>query len=95
MSLINKVAAIIDSKVKLEELKYSKDFIYESDRGILNIPWKKILDSPPKNNSITTSKEIDLISEATKNRSNKAVELVYKVDEDPLILFLEFFEEKI
>jgi hypothetical protein len=94
MSLINKVAAIIDSKVKLEELKYSKDFIYESDRGILNIPWKKILDNPPKNNSITTSKEIDLISEATKNRSNKAVELIYKVDKDPLILFLEFFEGK-
>tara|TARA_B100000902_G_scaffold284953_1_gene270947 strand:- start:1655 stop:2350 length:696 start_codon:yes stop_codon:yes gene_type:complete len=94
MSLINNVAAIIDAKVELKDLKYSKDFVYESGQGALNINWKSILPKPPANNSPSTSKELDIVSEATSKRSNKAVELVYKVDDDPLHLFFDFLETK-
>jgi hypothetical protein len=94
MSLINNVAAIIDAKVELKDLKYSKDFVYESGQGALNINWKNILPQPPKNNSLSTSKELEIVAEATKKRSNKAVELVYKVDDDPLHLFFDFLESK-
>lgn len=94
MSLINNVAAIIDAKVELKDLKYSKDFVYESGQGALNISWKSILPKPPANDSPSTSKELDIVSEATSKRSNKAVELVYKVDDDPLHLFFDFLETK-
>ncbi len=94
MSLINNVAAIIDAKVDLKDLKYSKDFVYESGQGVLNINWQSILPKPPANDSPSTSKELDIVSEATSKRSNKAVELVYKVDDDPLHLFFDFLETK-
>ena len=94
MSLINKVAAIIDAKVELKDLKYSEDFVYESGQGVLSINWKNILLPPSPNNSITTSKEMDIVSEATKKRSNQAVELIYKVDDDPLHLFFDFLTKK-
>lgn len=94
MSLINNVAAIIDAKVELKDLKYSKDFVYESGQGALNINWQSILPKPPANNNPSTSKELDIVSEATSKRSNKAVELVYKVDDDPLHLFFDFLETK-
>jgi hypothetical protein len=94
MSLINKVSAIIDNKVPLKDLTYSQPFVYESGQGILSINWKNILPKPPANDSITTKKELDLVIEAAANRSNKATELVYKVDDDPLHLFYDFLEKK-
>ena len=94
MSLINKVASIIDSKVPLKDLKYSRDFVYEEGQGILGIEWRNILPKPPANDSATTKKELDLVIEASSNRSNKATELVYKVDDDPLHLFYDFLEKK-
>jgi len=94
MSLINKVVAIIDNKVPLAELKYSTPFVYEEGDGILNIKWKQIIPPPPKNDSLTTLKELDLVEEVANKRSQRAIELVTKVDKDPLSLFFDFFEKK-
>jgi len=94
MSLINKIAAIVDNKVPLKDLRYSQPFVYETGQGILGINWKNILPNPPANDSATTKKELDLVIKAAANRSNKATELVYKVDDDPLHLFYDFLETK-
>lgn len=94
MSLINKVASILNNKVPLSDLKYTKDFVYEEGRGILDIEWKSILPNPPANNSATTKKELDLVIQAAANKSNKALELIYKVDDDPLHLFYDFLDNR-
>ena len=94
MSLINKVAAIVDNKVPLKDFRYSQPFVYESGQGILGINWKNILPKPPANDSATTKRELDLVIEAAANRSNKATELVYKVDDDPLHLFYDFLDKR-
>ena len=64
MSLINKVASIIDSKVPLKDLKYSRDFVYEEGQGILGIEWRNILPKPPANDSATTKKEFAPLPDA-------------------------------
>ena len=94
MSLINKIAAIVDNKVPLKDLKYTKDFVYEEGKGILDIEWKNILPDPPANDSATTKKELDLVIQAAVNKSNKALDLIYKVDDDPLHLFYDFLDAK-
>ena len=95
MSLINKVAAIIDNKTSLEELKYSPtDFVYEEGKGVLDIDWKSLIPPPPSNDSITTLKEVDLVEEASSKRSQKAIVLITKIDKDPLSLFYDFLEKK-
>jgi hypothetical protein len=94
MALINKVASIVNNKVPLKDLRYTKPFVYESGQGILGINWKSILPKPPENDSATTKRELDLVIKAAANRSNKAIDLIYKVDDDPLHLFYDFLDKR-
>lgn len=95
MSLINKVAAIIDSKRDIDGISYLANKVnYNDEISILNVDIKKLLPDPPKNSSITTKKELETIAKATKSRSIKELELVNIVDNEPLDLFYEFLESK-
>lgn len=95
MSLINSVAKIIDHKKSIDEVGYLKnDTPYYDDLSILDIDIKSILKQPAKNSSSQTEKELRAISEATKSRTRKEIDLVWSVDEDPLTLFKNFLETK-
>jgi acid phosphatase (class A) len=88
MSLINKVAAIIDSKADLDKVGYLQNKVnYDDEISILNIELTSILPPPPKNSSLTTKREVEEIARATKNRTRKELDLVYLVDNEPLDLF--------
>ena len=88
MSLINKVAAIIDSKADLDKVGYLQNKVnYDDEISILDIELTSILPPPPKNSSLTTKREVEEIARATKNRTRKELDLVYLVDNEPLDLF--------
>jgi len=88
MSLINKVAAIIDSKADLDKISYLDNKVnYDDEISILDIELRSIIPPPPKNSSLTTKKELENIAKATKNRTNKELDLVYLVDNEPIDLF--------
>ena len=95
MSLINKVAAIIDNHGDIDEVSYLKNKVnYNDEISILDINLAKIINTAPKNSSSTTAKEIEKISKATKNRSLAELELVHVVDREPLDLFYKFLKDK-
>jgi len=95
MSLINKVAAIIDAHKNIDDVYYlDRKVNYDDDIAILNINIKDIVPAPPKNSSITTQKELENISKATKSRSVKEINLINIVDEEPLDLFYDFLDKK-
>jgi hypothetical protein len=88
MSLINKVAAIIDSKADLDKVGYLQNKVnYDDEISILDIELASILPPPPKNSSLTTKREVEEIARGTKNRTRKELDLVYLVDNEPLDLF--------
>jgi hypothetical protein len=93
MSLIHKIAAIIDNQ-SVDDIHYfDKSIVYQEDINLLDIDWRNILPQPPLNSSSEVEKELRFISKQTKNRSSKDIELIYKVDKDPLILFYEFTDK--
>ena len=93
MSLIDKVALIIDSKSKLEDLTYLPNKVaYDDNISILDINLESIIPDPPKNTSAKTKRELMEISKATKTRTKKEIDLVHMVDKEPLNLFYNFLE---
>lgn len=95
MSLINKIASIIDNKAELEKVAYMPNKIsYDDDLAILDINLKSIIPNPPSNTSSTTAKELKEIAKATKNRSTKELDLIYTVDKEPLDLFTNFLSAR-
>lgn len=95
MSLINKVAAIIDGKKDIDTVHYlEKKVNYDDGISTLNIDIEKIIPPPPKNSSNKTAQELNLISKATKSRSSSELELVKIVDSEPLSLFYSFLSGK-
>jgi len=95
MSLINKVAAILNNKQDLDSIGYLKDKVnYDDEISVLDVDLKSILPPPPKNSSLTTRKEIEQISKATKNRTQKELDLIYAVDREPLDLFIKLLKKK-
>lgn len=93
MSLINKVAAIIDANADIDKVGYlDRKVNYDDEISILDIDIKDIVPPPPKNSSLTTKKELEQISKATKSRSRKEIDLVNVVDKEPLELFYRFLK---
>tara|TARA_R100000005_G_C4979417_1_gene189626 strand:+ start:71 stop:772 length:702 start_codon:yes stop_codon:yes gene_type:complete len=94
MSLINKVAAIIDSKKQIDEVTYLENQVsYDEGMSFLGIDLKSIIPNFPKNSSSTTENELIAIAKATKNRSVQELDLVYTVDKDPLGVFIPFLKK--
>ena len=95
MSLINKVAAIIDSKADLDQVGYLENKVnYDDEISILDIELTSILPPPPKNSSLTTKRELEEIARATKNRTRKELDLIYLVDNEPLDLFTSSLQKR-
>jgi len=95
MSLINNVSTILSRHAELDDISYNPYATSSEDEiSILDIDWKNIIAAPPKNSSIKTAKEMKVLYNATKSRTNKEIELLYTVDYEPLTLFYNFLEKK-
>ena len=97
MSLINNIDKIIKSEPNIDDVSYLKNKMsYQDDinNNIVKIDWLKIIEAPAKNSSIKTTNELKVVSKATLNRTAKEVDLVIKVDKDPVALFVDFLQTK-
>jgi hypothetical protein len=74
---------------EIENLGYDTVYIEKPVADLVDFDWKNILDKPPENNSKETLSELKLISRETLNRTNKDIELVKIIDQDPDKLFIE------
>ena len=95
MSLINKVAKIIDNEKDVDDVSYIANKVsYDDNISTLDIEFKTIIPPPPKNSSATTSRELDAVIEATTSRTRREIDLVYNVDDSPVNVFLPFLEKR-
>lgn len=75
-------------KDKLDSLGYDTVYLEKPIPDLIkDINWKNLLDSPPTNLSKITQKELSLVSEASRNRSNNDTNLVRLIDQDLEIPF--------
>jgi len=96
MSLISNVDKILSTKENINDIGYLKNpMSYDDDLNILEgLDLKSIIPAPPKNDSITTIKELKVVSEATSQRTQSELMLIEAVDKEPLNLFYKFLEDK-
>ena len=79
----------------LNSIKYDKqpsdDDFAEMNRKskLVTIDWKGILPDPPDNTSDITKKELEYLEKITSKLSRKEVDLVMKVDANPVNLFYD------
>jgi hypothetical protein len=69
-------------KDKIDSLGYDTIYLEKPMSNLIDFDWKNILNAPPKNSSQTTFKELRLISESTKKRTQKDIALIRNVDQD-------------
>jgi len=101
MSLIQGIQKALAEKInEIDNLKYKQnyDYLKTPSANIVfpelgDIDLFNIVQKPSKNPSLETKKELDIVAKATTNRSIEDVKLVYLVDQDPLLLYEQFFEK--
>tara|TARA_S200002703_G_scaffold20667_5_gene17097 strand:- start:69813 stop:70499 length:687 start_codon:yes stop_codon:yes gene_type:complete len=93
---MTRLIAKIDSQINLDNIKYSPNFNYKESPyasmefpEVGNIDIYNIVDKPPKNSSQTTRSELKYLQNITTNRTRTEIDLVYMVDDDPILLFEE------
>ena len=59
----------------------------------VSIAWQNLLSSPPPNNSATTQQELSFIVGEVNSKTAIQKQLIYKVDEDPALLFFPYLEQ--
>ena len=96
MSLISNVDQILSRKENVNDIGYLKNpMSYSDDINILEgVNLKTIIPDPPKNDSITTIKELKVVSKATSQRTQSELMLIEAADQEPLNLFYRFLEDK-
>tara|TARA_B100002019_G_scaffold274520_1_gene271568 strand:- start:235 stop:921 length:687 start_codon:yes stop_codon:yes gene_type:complete len=91
---MTRLIAKIDSQINLDNIRYSPNFNYKESPyasmdfpEVGNIDLYNIVGSPPKNSSSTTRSELKYLQNITTNRTKAEIDLIYKVDDDPILLF--------
>ena len=62
--------------------------VLQKKPNLLTVDWENVLPEPPKNSSDITRKELELISDMTKELSQEEYDLVMAVDDDPNSVFM-------
>ena len=62
--------------------------VLQKKPNLLTVDWENVLPEPPKNSSDITRKELELISDMTKELSQEEYDLVMAVDDDPNNIFM-------
>lgn len=74
---------------EITNLGYDSLYLEKPVPNIINFEWKNILKPPPTNTSKETISELQIISLATLNRTNKDIDLVIGIDQDPDAYFID------
>lgn len=79
----------------IDNIRYTNDIINDHKiSSIIDFDYKSILNAPPKNSSISTSKELIYISKITNNRNSKDIQLIKEIDNDASSLVVQFCQYK-
>ena len=62
--------------------------VLQKKPNLLTVDWENVLPEPPKNSSDITRRELELISDMTKELSQEEYDLVMAVDDDPNSVFM-------
>ena len=97
---MSRIISQIQNNLILDSLKYFPDFTYDQSPyanmdfpEIGNIDLFSIVEQPNKNSSPETLSELKYISRLTTNRSKEDIDLIYLVDEDPILLFYPLIKD--
>ena len=97
---MSRIISQIQNNLILDSLKYFPDFTYDQSPyanmdfpEIGNIDLLSIVEQPNKNSSPETLSELKYISRLTTNRSKEDIDLIYLVDEDPILLFYPLIKD--
>lgn len=77
---------------KIENLGYDTVFVEYPVSPIVDFDYRKILPPPPQNTSSGVVNELNIVSKATLNRTEKQINLIYSIDQEldrPFILLLK------
>ena len=66
--------------------------VLQKNPNLLTVDWENVLPEPPKNSSDITRRELELISEMTKELSQEEYDLVMAVDDDPNNVFMSLLK---
>lgn len=87
----------IDTQINLDNIRYAPDFEYKKSHyasmdfpEIGNIDLFNIVPEPNKNSSTETKNELLYLQGLTKSLTQSQVDLIYRVDDDPMRLFKDF-----
>ena len=96
LELSNTIADSIDN-IKFstgKDFEYWKKNPYQLIEGsVLDIDWKNLLPEPPPNRSEQTKSELRQVQDASTNRTDSEIKLVYEVDKDPALIFVPFLQD--
>lgn len=96
MKLLSVVQEIILHK-SIDDLVYDPNLKFPKYKSSLSskigLDYWQYIKSPPKNSSQTTLVELQEVTSFAHNRSNTEIELVYRVDKEPLDLFLPLIQK--
>lgn len=67
---------------KIDSIGFDTVYLEKPVSKIIDFDWTTILDAPPKNSDSSTIKELQLIAKETRNRTEKDIELIHKIDQD-------------
>ena len=62
--------------------------VLQKNPNLLTVDWENVLPEPPKNSSDITRRELEFISDATKELSEEEYNLIIEVDKDPNNVFM-------
>jgi len=74
---------------KIDQITYTDDVKIQEVSDEITIGWTNVLPEPPANSSERTKKELEYLSNLTRNLTPQQIALVRLVDKEPLDLFSE------
>tara|TARA_Y100000401_G_scaffold61313_1_gene48593 strand:- start:196 stop:879 length:684 start_codon:yes stop_codon:yes gene_type:complete len=85
------VAAVNDIKYEGEPSK--EQFAVMNRKTKVTIDWHNVLPQPPANNSDVTKKELQILEQMTSSLTQRDIDLVMLVDEEPANVFLPILSD--
>ena len=82
------MSAEIDSIIYDKPPSDKNSKVLQKKPNLLTVDWENVLPEPPKNSSDITRRELELISDMTKELSQEEHDLVMAVDDDPNNVFM-------
>jgi len=82
------MSAEIDSIIYDKPPSDKNSKVLQKKPNLLTVDWENVLPEPPKNSSDITRRELELISNMTKELSQEEHDLVMAVDDDPNSVFM-------